>query len=73
MSYKTALLSAAALGISVPVFAQVSELEENRLGPVIVEGSRLDQSAAEVGSSVSIISEEDLEKLDYDYIFQNDK
>lgn len=67
MSYKTALLSAAALGISVPVFAQVSELEENRLGPVIVEGSRLDQTAAEVGSSVSIISEEDLEKLDYDF------
>ena len=67
MSYKTALLSAAALGISVPVFAQVSDMEENRLGSVIVEGSRLDQTATEVGSSVSIISEEDLKKLDFDF------
>lgn len=67
MSYKTALLSAAALGIVLPGFAQDSDSEENRLGPVIVEGSRLNQTATEVGSSVSIISQEDLEKLDFDF------
>ncbi|WP_300393416.1 TonB-dependent receptor [Henriciella sp.] len=67
MSYKTALLSAAALGIVLPGFAQDSDSEENRLGPVIVEGSRLNQTATEVGSSVNIISQEDLEKLDFDF------
>ena len=67
MSYKTALLSAAAIAVAAPAFAQISETEENRLGPVVVEGSRLDQTATEVGSSVSIISEEDLEQLNLDF------
>ncbi|WP_084421772.1 TonB-dependent receptor plug domain-containing protein [Henriciella litoralis] len=65
--YKTALLSAAAIGIAMPGFAQQSDTEENKLAPIIVEGSRLDQTATEVGSSVSIISAEDLEKLDLDF------
>ena len=39
MSYKTALLSAAAIAVAAPAFAQISETEENRLGPVVVEGS----------------------------------
>lgn len=67
MSYKTALLSAAAIAVTAPAFAQISDTEENRLGPVVVEGSRLDQTATEVGSSVSIISEEDLEQLNLDF------
>lgn len=67
MSYKTALLGAAAISIAMPAFAQTEQTKESRLGPVIVEGSRLDQTATEVGSSVSIISEEDLEKLDLDF------
>ena len=67
MSYKTALLSAAALSFAVPVFAQVSDTEENRLDPVTVEGSRLGQTLTEIGSSVSIIDEDDLEKLDLDF------
>ncbi|RIJ31329.1 TonB-dependent receptor plug domain-containing protein [Henriciella algicola] len=67
MSYKTALLGAAAISIAMPAFAQTEQTEESRLGPVIVEGSRLDQTATEIGSSVSIISEEDLEKLDLDF------
>ncbi|MBK75610.1 MAG: TonB-dependent receptor [Henriciella sp.] len=67
MSYKTALLSAAAIAVAAPAFAQISDTEENRLGPVVVEGSRLDQTATEVGSSVSIISEEDLEQLNLDF------
>ncbi|MBY9068186.1 TonB-dependent receptor [Hyphomonas sp. WL0036] len=67
MSYKTALLSAATIAVAVPAFAQISEAEESRLGPVIVEGSRLGQTATEVGSSVSIISAQDLEKLDFDF------
>lgn len=67
MSYKTALLGAAAISIAMPAFTQTEQTEESRLGPVIVEGSRLDQTETEVGSSVSIISEEDLEKLDLDF------
>jgi vitamin B12 transporter len=67
MSYKTALLGAAAISIAMPAFAQPEQTEESRLGPVIVEGSRLDQTATEIGSNVSIISEEDLEKLDLDF------
>lgn len=67
MSYRTALLGAVAISICTPAIAQVSDAEENRLGPVIVEGSRLDQTATEIGSSVSIISAEDLERLDFDF------
>lgn len=67
MSYRTALLSAAALGIVLPGLAQTAQTEENRLDTLIVEGSRLNQTATEVGSSVSIISAEDLETLDFDF------
>ncbi|WP_300380743.1 TonB-dependent siderophore receptor [Henriciella sp.] len=66
MSYKTALLCAGAIGLATPVIAQ-DTTEDTRLGPIVVEGSRLGQTATEVGSSVSIISEEDLEKLDFDF------
>lgn len=67
MSYKTVLLGAAALGIALPGLAQETDSRETRLGPVIVEGSRLGQTATETGTSVSIISAEDLEKLDFDF------
>ncbi|ABI76714.1 TonB-dependent receptor [Hyphomonas neptunium ATCC 15444] len=67
MSYKTALISVAVMAASASAFAQISETEENRLRSVVVEGSRLDQTATEVGSSVSIIGKEDLEKLDLDF------
>ncbi|WP_084396618.1 TonB-dependent receptor plug domain-containing protein [Henriciella aquimarina] len=67
MSYRTALLGAVAISIVSPAIAQAADDGETKLGPIIVEGSRLNQTATEVGSSVSIISEEDLEKLDFDF------
>ena len=67
MSYRTALLGAVAISIVSPAISQAADEGETKLGPVIVEGSRLNQTATEVGSSVSIITEEDLEKLDFDF------
>lgn len=69
MSYKTILLGAAAFGIALPGIAQASDTEESRLGSIIVEGSRLGQTATEIGSSVSIITDQDLERLDLDFAF----
>nr|WP_321359125.1 TonB-dependent receptor [uncultured Hyphomonas sp.] len=67
MSYKTALLGAVAICVAMPGIAQNSNDEENRLEAITVEGSRLDQTQAEIGSSVSIITAEDLKKLDFDF------
>ena len=60
MSYKTALLGAAAVCLVLPGAAQDSDSGENRLEAITVEGSRLNQTEAEIGSSVSIITAEDL-------------
>ena len=68
MSYKTALLGAAAVCLALPGAAQDSDSGENRLEAITVEGSRLNQTEAEIGSSVSIITAEDLEKLDFDFV-----
>lgn len=67
MSYRTALLSAAAISLITPAIAQESSTEENRMEAITVEGSRLNQTQTEIGSSVSIITAEDLEKLDFDF------
>ena len=58
MLYKTALLSAVSLSLALPAFAQDADTGETTLDPVIVEGSRLNQTATEVGSSVTIITAE---------------
>ena len=68
MSYKTALLGAAAVCLVLPGAAQDSDSGENRLEAITVEGSRLNQTEAEIGSSVSIITAEDLKKLDFDFV-----
>ena len=68
MLYKTALLGAAAFCVVLPGAAQDSDSAESRLEAITVEGSRLDQTQAEIGSSVSIITAEDLEKLDFDFV-----
>ncbi|MEM1086463.1 MAG: TonB-dependent receptor [Pseudomonadota bacterium] len=65
MFYKTALLGAVSLSLALPMMAQ--EAEETTLDTVIVEGSRLDQAATEVGSSVTIITAEDIEELGFDF------
>ena len=65
MFYKTALLGAVSLSLALPTMAQ--ESEETTLDTVIVEGSRLDQAATEIGSSVTIITAEDIEELGFDF------
>ncbi len=60
MSYKAALLSAVSLSFALPIVAQASDT-------IIVKGSRLNQTATEVGSSVSIITAEDIDLLGYDF------
>ncbi len=67
MSYRTVLLGAAAFCIAIPAIAQASNSEESRLEAITVEGSRLNQTQTEIGSSVSIITAEDLKKLDFDF------
>jgi vitamin B12 transporter len=67
MSYRKALLTAAAIGVAMPAIAQNAGADESRLEVITIEGSRLDQTATEIGSSVSIITAEDLEKLDFDF------
>ncbi|MEL6388407.1 MAG: TonB-dependent receptor [Pseudomonadota bacterium] len=67
MSYRTALLCAVSLSIAVPAFAQDADTEQATLDTIIVEGSRLDQTATEIGSSVTIITAEDIEELGFDF------
>ncbi len=67
MSFKTALLGMTILGMAAPAMAQITIIEETTLSTIIVSGSRLDQTATEIGSSVSIISAETIEKLGFDF------
>lgn len=67
MYYKTALLSAVSLSICAPVFAQTADVETATLDTIIIEGSRLDQTATEIGSSVSVITADDIDQLGFDF------
>ncbi len=69
MSYKLALLSAVSLSLSLPALAQAQSDEEatSTLDTVIVEGSRLNQTQTEIGSSVSIITADDIDELGFDF------
>ena len=66
MSYKSALLSAVSLSLILPVFAQ-DNADETVMDTVIIEGSRLNQTATEVGSSVSVITADDIDALGFDF------
>ncbi|HBT34842.1 MAG TPA: TonB-dependent receptor, partial [Hyphomonas sp.] len=66
MFYKTALLGAVAFGFTVSATAQTASIEETKLDTIIVNGSRLDQTMTEIGSSVSVITRDDLEELGVD-------
>lgn len=61
MSFKAALFSAVSFSFAPPMAAQASET-------IIVKGSRLNQTATEVGSSVSIITADDIEELGFDFV-----
>lgn len=66
MFYKTALLSAVSLSLLAPSLAQ-DRSDETVMDTVIVEGSRLNQTTTEVGSSVSIITAEEIEASGFDF------
>nr|WP_070958722.1 TonB-dependent receptor [Hyphomonas sp. Mor2] len=68
MYIKTALLGAVSFSLALPVLAQVEADTESRQDTIIIEGSRLNQTATEVGSSVSVITAEDIEKLGFDFV-----
>ncbi|MHA7859540.1 MAG: TonB-dependent receptor plug domain-containing protein [Henriciella sp.] len=67
MFYKTALLGAASLSLVSSALAQTAPTDETTLDTVIIEGSRLNQAATEVGSSVTIITAEDIDELGFDF------
>lgn len=62
---RTALSCALFLNFAAPALAQ--ESEDTRLDTVTVEGSRLDQAATEIGSSVTIITAEEIDELGFDF------
>ena len=64
---KTALLGAALLSAALPVYADEVDTQDIKLDTIIVEGSRLNQTEAEIGTSVSIITAEDITKLGFDF------
>ena len=66
-SYKSALLGAALLSVAVPVYAEETDAEITQLDTIVVEGSRLNQTEAEIGTSVSVITDEEIEKLGFDF------
>jgi len=67
MFHRTALLSAAALNLIAPFNAAAETYAAPERDTIIVRGSRLSQTATEVGSSVTIITAEDLEELGFDF------
>ncbi|MEO0548309.1 MAG: TonB-dependent receptor [Pseudomonadota bacterium] len=67
MIYKTALLGAVSLSLALPTLAQEAETDQTTLDTVIVEGSRLNQTETEIGSSVTVITAEDIEELGFDF------
>ena len=67
MYFRSALLGAVCLSFAMPAIAQSSAEADSRQNTVIVEGSRLNLTATEIGSSVSIITADDIDKLGYDF------
>ena len=63
MSKRLALLSAVSLSCLLPVSAQTADETVNTLDTVVIVGSRLDQTATEVGTSVSVITAEEIDIL----------
>ena len=67
MTIRTTLLGAASLMLAAPAVAQNGATGDAERDRIIIEGSRLNQTATEVGSSVSIITAEDIEELGFDF------
>ena len=67
MFYKTALLGAVSISLVSSALAQNAPTEETTLDTIIIEGSRLNQTQTEVGSSVTIITADDIDELGFDF------
>ncbi len=68
MKLQAGSLFGIALACSVlPAFADGIATPDTRLDTVLVNGSRLGQTQAEIGTSVSIIDADDLKALDFDF------
>lgn len=66
-SCKRALLGAALASMAGPAWADEAGGDGETLDTIIVEGSRLEQTAAEIGTSVSVITGEEIERLGFDF------
>jgi vitamin B12 transporter len=51
-----------------PVLAELSENNQHALEEVVVQASRLDQAQAETGSSVTVITAEEIEMLGFEFV-----
>jgi len=67
MIHKTALCCAFSFLHLAPVWSQTNEDISQTLDAIVVEGSRLAQTETEIGSSVSIVTSEDIEELGVDF------
>ncbi|MYE12834.1 MAG: TonB-dependent receptor [Gammaproteobacteria bacterium] len=67
MPHRKILLSAAALAAAIPATALPEDPGELALDRIVVEGFRLDQTLPEVGSSVTVITAEDIEALGFGF------
>lgn len=67
MLYKLALLSAVSLSLVSPGWAQDADDEVAIQETIIVEGSRLNLKVTEVGTSIGIITADDIEALGVDF------
>lgn len=67
MSKRIILLSAVALNCLLPVSAQAADETVSKLDTIVIVGSRLEQTATEIGTSVSVITAEEIDSLGYDF------
>ncbi len=67
MFYKTTALVAASLSLTLPVFAEEADTDQSRIDTVIVKGVRLNQTKAEAGSSITVITARDIDRLGFDF------
>lgn len=67
MTLRITLLGAVLIGTALPAQAEAPGEQSTTLDTVLVEGSRLDQSKTEIGSSVTILTEEDIDRLGVDF------
>jgi len=63
---KIALAFIAVLPLALPAGAEAQQIIEEITERFIIEGSRLNQTAAEIGSSVTVITAEDIERLGFE-------